>query len=216
MSVTLQGGSFDLPDRLFHSIAGLWEMATADNNLSDVRELIPEMFYLPECLTNTNNIKFGCRSDGLVVDDVVLPPWAKNSPETFIRMQREALESDYVTANLPKWIDLIFGFKQRGQEAVDSLNVFFHLTYEDALDLDQIENAALRDAYQAQIYHFGQTPSQLFVRPHPGRLPLAQCAPGAGIALPVLLPTMYRSIQCLPACVAVRKRTFEHQSSFLF
>ncbi len=155
------------------SVAGLWELATADNNLSDVRELIPEMFYLPECLTNVNRLRFGTRSDGAVVDDVVLPPWAA-TPEAFIRTQRQALESDYVSANLPRWIDLVFGFKQRGPAAVAAHNVFFHLTYEDAIDIEKISDPALREAYQAQIYHFGQTPSQLFVRAHPPRLPRAQ------------------------------------------
>lgn len=84
MAVHLQGGAFDLPDRLFHSVAGLWEMATAENNLSDVRELIPEMFYLPELFTNTNRIRFGTRSDGEVVSDVVLPPWCVRCPVTSI------------------------------------------------------------------------------------------------------------------------------------
>ncbi|CAN0478173.1 unnamed protein product, partial [Discosporangium mesarthrocarpum] len=37
------------------------------------------------------------------------------------------------------WIDLIFGFKQRGPEAVEAQNVFVHLTYDGEVDIDSIQ-----------------------------------------------------------------------------
>ena len=46
---------------------------------------------------------------GAKVGDVGLPPWAQDSPDEFIRMQREALESDFVSEHLNEWVDLIFG-----------------------------------------------------------------------------------------------------------
>ena len=46
-----------------------------------------------------------------IVDDVILPAWAKNA-EDFIFKHRKALESEIVSAQLHHWIDLIFGFKQ--------------------------------------------------------------------------------------------------------
>jgi len=52
----------------------------------------------------------GIRSNGKRVEDVSLPKWAR-SPEDFLNKHREALESDYVSNNLHKWIDLIFGVK---------------------------------------------------------------------------------------------------------
>ena len=35
-----------------------------------------------------------------------------------------------MSQHLHEWIDLIFGFKQKGQEAVEALNVFYYCTYE--------------------------------------------------------------------------------------
>lgn len=46
---------------------------------------------------------------GAKVGDVGLPPWAHDSPDNFIRLQREALESDFVSEHLNEWVDLIFG-----------------------------------------------------------------------------------------------------------
>lgn len=72
---------------------------------------------MPEMLLNTNGYDLGKRDDGSAVGDVVLPPWAK-SPEHFIALHRQALESDLVSCQMNQWIDLIFGYKQKGPEAV--------------------------------------------------------------------------------------------------
>ena len=41
----------------------------------------------------------------------------------------QLLESDYVRDNLPGWIDLIFGYKQQGEEARKAINIFHPATY---------------------------------------------------------------------------------------
>ncbi len=164
----LQGGHFDHSDRLFYSIEGAWKSASRDNG-TDVRELIPEFFHLPEFLTNINCYDFGKRQDGSKVDNVVLPPWAKGDPKIFIAKHREALESPYVTQHLHHWIDLVFGYKQRGEVAVENLNVFHHLSYHGAIDLDNIKDPQERAIVTGIIHNFGQTPHQVFSKPHPPR-----------------------------------------------
>ena len=53
---------------------------------------------------------------------------------------RAALESDQVSSHLHEWVDLIFGYKQRGQAAVDANNVFYYLTYYGTVDISTIED----------------------------------------------------------------------------
>lgn len=164
----LQGGKFDHADRLFNSIGKAWLSASRDNT-TDVRELTPEFFYLPEFLVNMNNFEFGKLQSGESINDVQLPPWAKGDAKIFIAKNREALESPYVSANLHKWIDLVFGFKQSGPEAVKALNVFHHLSYDGAINLDNIKDDVEKRAVIGMINNFGQTPLKIFSKPHPSK-----------------------------------------------
>ncbi|KAL0958994.1 hypothetical protein HGRIS_014308 [Hohenbuehelia grisea] len=166
MFKTLQGGDWDLPDRLFSDIGRSYESASHDVR-GDVRELIPEFFTCPEFLENSANIDFGVQQNtGERIHDAKLPPWAKQDPLLFIIMNRRALESDYVSEHLPAWIDLIWGCKQRDPEA---LNVFHPLSYEGSIDLDTISDPLEREATVGIIHNFGQTPRKLFNAPHPER-----------------------------------------------
>ena len=73
--------------------------------------------------------------------------------------------------NLNRWIDLIWGFQQQGAAAEAAYNVFYHLTYESALLHPSMQDPLNRRSAEAQIANFGQVPTQLFVAPHPRRLP---------------------------------------------
>nr|XP_040227141.2 neurobeachin-like protein 1 isoform X2 [Anopheles coluzzii] len=170
LHIELQSGRFDVADRQFHSIPQTWKLLM--DNPNDVKELIPEFFYFPEFLKNMNRFDLGVlQMTKEKVDDVVLPPWAKTA-EDFIAIHRRALESEYVSQHLHHWIDLIFGYKQKGPKAVDALNVFYYCSYEGAVDLDKIANPIEREAVEGMINNFGQTPSQLLRDPHPRRLSL--------------------------------------------
>ena len=164
----LQNGRFDHPDRMFNSIPQTWINVTTHH--SDFKELIPE-FYLSEngdFLKNLRNIDFGVRHCGTPVGDVELPPWA-SSPEEFVQTLKKALESEYVSRNIHLWIDLIFGFKQRGKNAELANNLFYHLCYEGSVDMNKIQDLEQRYALEIQIGEFGQVPKQLFTSPHPQR-----------------------------------------------
>jgi factor associated with neutral sphingomyelinase activation len=175
----LQAGKFDQPDRLFFSIASTWHSVL--HAPTDVKELIPEFYADPSSsssssastgpasfLLNTQSLDFGLRQNGQAVDDVALPKWA-TSANDFLKKMRAALESQYVSDHLHLWIDLIFGCKQRGDEAMKADNTFFYLTYEGAVDLDSISDPLQKRSLSLQIQEYGQTPRQIFFRPHPKR-----------------------------------------------
>lgn len=66
---------------------------------------------------NNNRYRLGHQEDGSPVGDVELPPWA-SSPEEFVRINRMALESEFVSCQLHQWIDLIFGYRQKGKKEI--------------------------------------------------------------------------------------------------
>ncbi len=147
-----QDGSFDIPDRTFHHLEATWKLASG-HSTTDVKELIPELFYLPEMLVNEQKLQLGQRQGGEKVDHVQLPPWAKSDPRLFVKIHRQALESEYVSENLHHWIDLIFGHKQKGQSAVEAINVFHPATYY-GFDLSTIKDPIQRQARYVAISQF--------------------------------------------------------------
>ena len=70
------------------------------------------MMFMDNGMKVTHSLNLGkLQNEGKILSEVVLPPWA-SSAEEFVRIQRAALESDYVSKNLHHWIDLVFGCKQ--------------------------------------------------------------------------------------------------------
>lgn len=43
---------------------------------------------------------------------------------------RASFESDYVSAHINEWIDLMFGYKQSGTSAITFDNLYYYLTYQ--------------------------------------------------------------------------------------
>ena len=58
----MQGGRFDVPDRLFGNIAETYRMCSKE--IADVRELTSEMYFFPEILINKNYLDLGVKQTG--------------------------------------------------------------------------------------------------------------------------------------------------------
>ncbi|KAM9827744.1 protein FAN [Neosynchiropus ocellatus] len=164
----LQNGRYDHADRMFNSVGETWKNCL--EGATDFKELVPEFYGSdPSFLENKLNLDLGRKQSGSLVGDVILPPWASDVSD-FLQKNRMALESEFVSEHLHEWIDLVFGFKQRGTAAEAAQNVFHPLTYEGGIDCDSIDDPDERIAMLTQILEFGQTPTQLFTSPHPQRI----------------------------------------------
>jgi WD40 repeat protein len=161
ISIELQGKQMDDSNRLFFSIKNTF--ITCSTLKTDIRELVPEFFYLPEMLLNLNDINLGKREDGIVVDDVITP--CNNDPYKFVETMKIILESNKISYNLQNWIDLIFGYKARGKEAELAKNIFSEASYQENIDLNKVED---KQTYLRMV-EFGVIPNQIMTKECPKR-----------------------------------------------
>ncbi|KAM5273152.1 WD repeat-containing protein 81 [Ctenodactylus gundi] len=104
--------------------------------------------------------------------DLDVPAWCSSNQE-FVAAHRALLESREVSQDLHHWIDLTFGYKLQGKEAVREKNVCLHLV----------------DAH-THLTSYGVV--QLFDQPHPQRL---AGAPALGPEPPVIPRLLVQAIQ---------------------
>lgn len=165
LALQLQDQSFDVPDSIFHSI-----LSSRNSSYKyDCKELIPKFFQpyaTSSFLCNSQLLDMGCLQDGTPIGDVKLPPWA-SSPKDFAEKNRQALESEFVSRSLHLWIDLMFGYRQRGPDATGSLNLFHSFSYVE--NVDTLADPKLAKLVEDHQRHFGTSPGQLFTKPHPSR-----------------------------------------------
>ena len=168
ISIELQGDKFDDPNRLLISVNKSFEGSSSHEG--DVRELIPEFFYLPEIFINKNNLdlKIKSKNNTNKSNDVILPKWADNNKYIFITKLKTYLESEEVNIKINKWFDLIFGYKQKGKEAESAYNLFFPSSY----DTFDIKNETLEQKqYFLRLIEFGLTPHQIIKQKFVSRKP---------------------------------------------
>ena len=155
MSIEMQGNKFDVVDRLFLSIEKCFEMASTQK--SDVRELIPEFYILPEMFENLNKINMGKLENDEFVNNVDIPKWAEKDNYKFVYLKKKYFESEEISLHLNKWIDLIFGFKTRGKDAIVSRNLFFPEAYE--IDVEKLNEEEKQ--IKLKYFEFGAMPKQI-------------------------------------------------------
>ena len=175
----IQGGKFDVSERLFLNIIHSFNSISSEK--CDLREMIPELYFLPELYININKLNLGqiqqeiylnsneiktFSNENLInVEDVFLPNWSKNNPFKFISFLREIFESENNKINF--WIDLIFGVNQTGKKAQNKKNIFLPYSYDFIFEFRNKfqQNYDLKQKEEIntifRMYEFGVNPIQI-------------------------------------------------------
>ena len=171
--IEIQGDNFDAPDRLFINISKSFNSVLSQK--SDLREIIPEFFSLPEMFINLNNLNLGklrknkkenstfnimkkihnISNDEVYVDEVLLP--CNNDPYKFVFEYRKLLEKE---KNIHYWFDLIFGKYAFHENAELKDNLYMGYCYYDIMkykfDNNKIKENEIHSAYK--LFELGFNP----------------------------------------------------------
>ena len=107
------------------------------------------------------------------INDVALPPWTKQNPFYFIQIMRELFEGgnelnkrDKKYLNMNPWIDLIFGYYQRGIKAQKKGNLFLPASYDGVINSRIKEENILKNRedneFLIRFFEIGVTPTKVF------------------------------------------------------
>ena len=161
-AIEIQGDNFDAPDRLFINLNKTFISVTSQQ--SDLREIIPEFFILPEMFININKLNLGKLqknkkegstamllkkkrglkdNDDVFVDEVLIP--CDDNPYKFVSEFRFLLESNN---EINHWIDLYFGILTKNKN--NNYNLYMAYCYHDLI-YQKIENKKIK---QNEIHNF--------------------------------------------------------------
>jgi hypothetical protein len=174
IGIEFQGEGFDDPNRLFYSIPKT--MRNTLSQKSDYREMIPELFYMPEIFENINNLYFKQISSGENIDNVQFFDYDNNKDENknkidinsdnyinfqkykFLAELRENLDNE---KKINQWIDLIFGVEQKENE-----NQQFYFEKQSYINFEN-NSELYNNPLSLQSIDFGLIPFQLFYEKFP-------------------------------------------------
>ena len=161
-SIEIQGIGFDAADRLFIHLQNSENSTLSEKG--DLREIVPDFFFMPELFKNVNHLNLGGSNKNKCVDDVTLPTWCSNNPYLFVENYRSLLECGYL--NINAWIDLIFGINQRGKFAESIGNVFLPFSYDGVLNFrvkpEDLINNRPENEYKIRLFEMGVHPTRVF------------------------------------------------------
>ena len=186
--IKFQSNHFDIADRQYTDIE---QTIFLCQKLNNNRELIPELFCIPELYINLNDNDFGKQKEGVRVHNITFKPYSDN-PITFTYLLKDLINNNIEINNqINKWFDFIFGINQLGnysgnknlsrqdKDRLKNLRKFSSNCYGQFNNLKKVFSEAQRqNKSKKQLYediklkvniaiNFGQCPYQLLNEPHP-------------------------------------------------
>jgi hypothetical protein len=146
------------PNRIFYDITEAW-LSAAHISAADVKEMIPQLYFVAEAYRNESEIDLGLKSDVRV--------GMYDSARSLTSAMNRALQDEATSEHMNEWIDLIFGYKSRGEKAIEAKNMFHPLCYPSENDSAKEQDEVTREAIRAYFVNFVQCSIQLFKKPHP-------------------------------------------------
>ena len=190
--IRFQSNNFDAPDRQYSDMKQTILLCQKMNNN---REMIPELFSIPEMYINLNDNDFGKQKDGTRVHNITFSPYCDN-PIRFIYLLKDLMNNNIdINKQISKWFDFIFGVNQLGnysnnkkdnlsnkeKEQLKSLRRFSSNCYGQLFNMKKlILEAQKKNKSNNELYEdirtninisvsFGQCPYQLLTEVHPSK-----------------------------------------------
>ena len=163
--IEIQGDGFDCAERLFLDFQKSFNNAMSEKG--DLRELIPEIFTLPELFININKLDFGkikIEDKETIINNVNLPEWCYKNPYFFTQILREIFELPMLNFN--PWIDLTFGYTQKGSKAQQLCNLYLPYVYDGVINIrvkeEDLINNREDNEFRIRAFEMGVHPCKVF------------------------------------------------------
>ena len=186
-AIEIQGETFDAPDRLFINLNKTFDSVTSQN--SDLREIIPEFFVLPEMFININKLNLGklqknpkhnekatavilkkkrkLNDDAdILVDEVLIP--CEDDPYRFICEYRYLLEEK--CDDIHKWFDLYFKKNQKKNDD-ENYNIYMPYCYHPLIHEKIKQNKIPKDEIHSyyKLFEIGFNPIPILENSNGGK-----------------------------------------------